>query len=540
MHLDKKVLLFLSVSGMIGSVAAQSEDKGSLSASFETNSIYYLKDDKTNAVVPDDNIGSNNYLKVDYTYKGFTTGFQVESYQPVIYGYPTELSGTKFVNYYAGWAKENFTVIAGSFYEQLGSGLLFRSWEDRALGLNNAMMGARFTYNFNDYVYLKALWGTPRLGMEYFDTQYRGADLSISVGKVLGWNKTSLFFEGSVLNKYDKLPADLIADGEKSNNNGYSGRINYEHSGFSFKAEYVDMGNKFINLPMTVDGEFVEWHKKNGNAQLVEIGYSGRGLGISMAGRRLEWMNTTIDRNSSSIANMTNYVPAMCTQYTYMLTTLHPYNPQTGLMTQNFLNSGEIGGQADIFYNVKRGTFLGGKRGMKLHANYSSYYTLQNEGEYKAGKMLFKDFSADIEKQWSRRFKSTILYSYQEYSPDYGMNNKTCLSNIVVADLLYKFSSKFSTRVELQYLTTEENEKDWVAGLIELNYAPKWSIYASDMYNNGDTKVHYYNFGASYSSSSLRASLSYGRVREGFVCSGGVCRRTPAYTGVNLNLVFLY
>ncbi len=84
---------------MIGSVAAQSEDKGSLSASFETNSIYYLKDDKTNAVVPDDNIGSNNYLKVDYTYKGFTTGFQVESYQPVIYGYPTELSGTKFVNY---------------------------------------------------------------------------------------------------------------------------------------------------------------------------------------------------------------------------------------------------------------------------------------------------------------------------------------------------------------------------------------------------------------------------------------------------------
>ena len=109
-----------------------------------------------------------------------------------------------------------------------------------------------------------------------------------------------------------------------------------------------------------------------------------------------------------------------------------------------------------------------------------------------------------------------------------------------MADLLYKFSSKFSTRVELQYLTTEENEKDWVAGLIELNYAPKWSIYASDMYNNGDTKVHYYNFGASYSSSSLRASLSYGRVREGFVCSGGVCRRTPAYTGVNLNLVFLY
>ncbi len=515
-------------------------DKGSLSASFETNTIYYIEDDKTGAQVPTDNIGSNNYLKVDYTYKGFTTGFQIESYQPALYGYPSELEGSKFINYYAGWAKDNFTVIAGSFYEQLGSGLLFRSWEDRTLGFNNAMMGAKFSYNFNNYINVKGMWGAPRLGMEYSETQMRAVDLSISIADILSWKRTSLFIEGSVLNKYEALPTDLVAEGEKENVNGYSARINYEHSGFSFKGEYVDLGNKFINMPLLIDGEYVEWHKKKGNAQLLELGYSKKGLGITMTGRRLEWMATTIDRNNASIANITNYVPAMSTQYTYMLTTLHPYNPQTGLMTMGGTNSGEIGGQIDLFYNFKRGSFLGGKRGMKVHANYSSYYTIQEEDSYKAGRMLFKDFSADIEKQWSKKLKTSLLYSYQEYNPDYGLSNRTNLSNIVVADILYKFTNRFSTRVELQYLTSQENEKDWMAGLLEVNYSPNWSVFVSDMYNSGDTKVHYYNVGAAYTASNMRAGLSYGRVREGFVCSGGVCRRSPAYTGLNLSLVFLY
>ena len=100
----------------------------------------------------------------------------------------------------------------------------------------------------------------------------------------------------------------------------------------------------------------------------------------------------------------------------------------------------------------------------------------------------------------------------------------------------YKFTPKFSTRLELQYLTTHEDEKDWMAALLEVNFAPTWSIYVSDMYNHGDTKVHYYNIGASYAKSRTRVALSYGRNREGYVCSGGVCRTLPAYTGLNLSV----
>ena len=56
------------------------------------------------------------------------------------------------------------------------------------------------------------------------------------------------------------------------------------------------------------------------------------------------------------------------------------------------------------------------------------------------------------------------------------------------------------------------------------------------MYNAGLTGKHYYNVGASYSKGNTRVQLSYGRNRAGFVCSGGVCRYSPAYTGINLLL----
>jgi hypothetical protein len=100
-------------------------------------------------------------------------------------------------------------------------------------------------------------------------------------------------------------------------------------------------------------------------------------------------------------------------------------------------------------------------------------------------------------------------------------------------------------------LASNNYEGDWVAGLIEFNIAPKFSFYVSDMWNceameknsyyndNGEKYnelLHYYQVGASFTHSRFRAQLSYGRNRAGYVCSGGVCRYQPAYTGINLSL----
>jgi len=472
---------------------------------------------------------------LDYHNSRFSAGIQLEAYAPVLVGYPSDLKGVALTNYYVGWADESFSVTAGTFYEQFGSGLLFRSWEDRALGLNNAVMGARVTYEYRDIVRLKALWGLPRFGMKFSDTQVKGADLSFVLSSLVGWKNLYLALEGSVLDRYEAIGDDMILEGCKPNATGWSARVNLETSGYFFRTEWVESGKKNYYDPV----EFT-YTRKRGNAQLIETGYNGHGLGVNVALRRLEWMNSKVVNDASSAVNMLNYLPALCTQYTYMLTTLHPYGVRAGEMSTLFTSSGELGGQIDVFYNFRRGTFLGGKRGMRVHANFSTYYTIAQEGTCKAGNMLFRDLSVDIEKKWTSRFKSTLLWSMQEYSPSYGKNRTTWLSNIFVADLLYKFTPTISTRLELQYLVTFEDKKDWVAALLEVNFAPHWSIYASDMYNHGSTRLHYFNGGVSYSKSRTRVALGYGRYKDGYVCSGGVCRMIPAYTGANLSVTMSF
>ena len=519
----KRTIIILGL--IVASSAAMAQDNGYLTGSFESNNHLYVNDPTNEFQSADDRFGSNNYLKFDY-YKGaFSAGMQMEGYLPAQIGYPTELQKYALSNFYLNWRDDNFQVTAGTFYDQFGSGLLFRSWEDRLLGLNNAIMGARFAYNWEDKIAFKALWGMPRLGMEFSDTQVRGADLSVSLSNIIGLDDIVLSVEGSVLNKYSAISIAEEEAGGKPNSLGWSGRVNFDWNGFFAKGEMVDLGKKVVAKDI-----------KRGNAQLVELGYNGRGLGVTLTGRRLEWMGQNIISNSTSSANLISYVPAMSTQYTYMLTTLHPYNPQVGDASTAAFNSGEMGGQLDAFYNFRRGTAIGGKRGMKVHANFSTYYAIAQEGSFQPGNLLFRDFSFDVEKQWTKEFKMVLLYSLQEYNPGYGQYKTTWLSNIFVADLLYKWTSELSTRLELQYLKTYEDKKDWMAALLEGNFAPHWSVWGSDMYNHGMTKKHYYNVGVSYAKGRTRLALGYGRYKDGYICSGGVCRSIPQYTGANFTI----
>ena len=536
----KKLFVLALLALSTATLAAKEKEegnKGRLSGSFETNSIFYHEDSKTAAIVPEDNFGSNNYLKLDYYRGKFSAGVQMEGYLPVLQGYPTNLTKAGLTNYYAQWVDDSFSVTAGTFFDQFGSGLLFRSFEDRTLGMNSALLGARFTYNYKDIVALKAIWGMPRLGMEFTNTQARGADLSFSISSLAGWKSTVLAIEGSVLNRYEAISADLKEEGGLPSSTGFSGRLNFERNGFIVRAEYVDAGERhFPNGAYDgVNDPRIDLIK-NGNAQLIELGYSGHGLGVNITARRLEYMDMPIVYRNISTANALNYIPALTAQYSYLLMNLNPYIVQPSTMLGSYTAPGELGGQVDIYYNVARRTALGGKRGMKLGLNYSTYWSLAEDRSAKVDNLLWQSINFTLEKQITRKFKLNFLYSFQEYNDSHGVNNITWKTNVFVADMLYKWTPTLSTRLELQYLLSKDDDKDWMAALAEVNFAPKWSIFVSDMYNHGKTKVHYYNGGFSYTHSRTRIQLSYGRNRAGYVCSGGVCRYSPAYTGINLML----
>ena len=149
------------------------------------------------------------------------------------------------------------------------------------------------------------------------------------------------------------------------------------------------------------------------------------------------------------------------------------------------------------------------------------------------------DVNVDVERQWNKDWKATFMYSMQKRNPMKGFSELIYTSHILVADVTHKIDRRNSVRAELQYLYSNDYEGDWMAALVEYNLSPSWSFFVSDMYNHQrietfNDKVNYYSVGASYTHGRSRFQLSYGRNRAGMICSGGVCRYTPSYTGFNL------
>lgn len=514
-----------------GTVSAQKWGEGRFSGSFETNSIWYVPDDDIGAQTPDDRIGTNNYFKLEYTNGRLTVGAQFEYYGPVLQGLNTDFKNGKIMTKYATWADDNYSITAGDIFDQFGNGIVLRTWEDRYLGFNNSIEGVRVTYNYNNFLAIKGIWGRPRYAMTYLDTQVRAFDMSLDVSNLTGMNGHYLALEGSFVNRYNDRKAIWLMDDLSNNMNMWSGRLNYD-SDFGLYARLEAAGK---------EADIYGDEKKSGSAQFFELGYNGKGFGILLTGRRLKYMGVRLtDESIHADNNMLNYLPSLSRQYTYMLTNLNPHQVIVG----DFDHNGEQGGTLDFFYNFKRGSSLGGKYGMKLHLNGSAFWGLDRAQHNDRRNLTYADASIDIEKKWNRNFETTFLYSYQGFNPTKGNTAELLISNIFVADLLYKFNSKTSLRVELQYLQSDDYydstcKGDWWGALAEVSIAPKWSFFASDMYNWGNdegVKEHYYNGGFSFSQGRTRVALSYGRNRQGYVCSGGVCRLQPAFTGLNFTM----
>ena len=264
----KNIFLIVALTFVSAFSFANERDWGRVSASLESNNHIYVED-KANNFIPSDLLqlsdgeifANNDYLKIDYYKSRLSAGMQLEGYFPSLVGYPFPINKLSISNLYVSWKDDNYSVTAGTFYDQLGSGLLFRAWEDRTLGLNNALLGARATYSFDDKVSLKAFWGIPRLdkwsevslmrGNEsaFFghglatDANIAAADVNVSISEIIGWDNLSLSLEGSLVNKhesYKSMNPAIKSKGFPENNLSWSARANVEVEGFYTKFEYVD------------------------------------------------------------------------------------------------------------------------------------------------------------------------------------------------------------------------------------------------------------------------------------------------------------
>lgn len=506
----------------------------SFTGSLETNSILYQNDPVIG--LPGGTWGSNNYLKLNWNTGLLSLGLQAEWYPKVLAGYPEELSGAGITGLWVDWKKGPWHLTGGSFHEQLGSGIALRTWEDRDMGINNALFGIRAGWRSKAFS-AKVFGGLPKWGVwPTLATGVAAVDISTDIfalGKKASAH--SLLLEASIVDRisFSQDPGIALL----ASSSGFSVptqvftwslRAGYAWRGLTVKGEYVGKSADFY--AEALPGSREQYRLKSGNAQIVELGYANGGFSGTLTLRRLENMSSPVFHTSgnASIANTLNYLPSLCAQQTYLLAGLNPYVT---------LAEGEMGFQGDLYYTFRRGTWLGGRYGMKLHVGGSWLMglpcALPNRD---VPHLAYRDINIDLERRWSRNFRTTLFVTIQENSPTHGDRKATNAQNVFVIDGLYRISRAMSIRLELQYLYSEELTKDWMAAVLEFGFAPHWSFSVSDMYNHGSTGVHYYHLGVNYTLSSFSISLTAGRNREGMICSSGVCRWQPAWSGVGLRL----
>lgn len=511
---------------LVYSEIALSQGTGNFSGSFENITHYYLKDTRLQALLPQDPAATNNYLFVQYSNGPFSGAVRYEMYLPPLSGFPYQLEGTAITHRYFRYTREIIDITAGNFYEQFGSGLIFRAFENRELGINNSVDGVRVILKPISFLSIKGIYGLQKKYLVNGSGRLRGADAEIDLGKFLK-ALNGIRLASGFMSRYQ--PYSGPVESYPSTVNAASYRISANLSKAEFNGEFVTKTDdpSVVNL----------YQMSHGRALLLTGNYSATRFGLFASARFLANMDFRSERESEGNYQLINYIPSNTLQHSSLLGNIYPYSTQL---------AGEASFQTDMNFSARKGSFIGGKWGTKFRINFSHVRDLNKEPDgsqilVSAGnRIFFQDLSLEINKKISQRIKTIITLMNIKYDKSVveGPGYDFVKATIINSEFQFRITSLLSLRTEIQHLWTRQDKGNWVAGLAEFGYAPNWSIFISDMvdYKNDAGNTHYYNFGLNYSGESFRISTGYGRQREGQICAGGICQRVPAYKGFNLKL----
>lgn len=272
---------------------------------------------------------------------------------------------------------------------------------------------------------------------------------------------------------------------------------------------------------------FGKYRRAAGSVLYSSVSLALGKLGITVEGKRTQNFNFRSDPNLRLNRGLVNFIPPMNRINTYRLTAR--YAPATQDLS-------ELAFQADVQYRFNR----------KLSSlvNFSNITDLD-------GNQLYQELYTEIMYKKSRSLSLKGGVQLQKYNQSiYETKPNAPFINTVTPyiDILYKLSRKQSIRFESQYMATEQDYGSWMYGLVEYGSAPHWLFEASIMYNvnPGDksptdasgnkVKLAYPVLGVTYIHGSNRFNLRYVKQVEGVVCSGGVCRLEPAFSGVKFSV----
>ena len=210
--MKKKFLLFIAIGSFINTYSQN--NSGGINIDFDLNMQTYREDALIGAQAADEILLNNAYLNINYTKGNFTTGIRYESYLNALLSFDDGFKGNGIPYKYARYNIDGLEVTAGNYYDQIGSGLIFRAYENKRLGIDNAMDGIKIKYNLINGLSLKTFIGKSRTYFTYAEGIIRGGDAELNVNEILNLKtKTKLILGQGIVSRYQEDNNPLLSVG---------------------------------------------------------------------------------------------------------------------------------------------------------------------------------------------------------------------------------------------------------------------------------------------------------------------------------------
>lgn len=466
-------------------------------------------------------------------------------------GYDTDFGGYGMSHLSIEAAFDWGEISVGDVYGQFGSGLILALYEDRSLGVDGSLRGAKIQTTPYRGIHVTALGGKQRrywncykdqaFGWNYKRDAVLGADAEIQIdqwSEAMQAQQIGLTIGGSWVSKYE---ADDVVQVVKE-----SGIYQYNFPNWVGAADvrtalHIKDWNMLVEYARKANDPCVEngFSYDDGDALLVSTEYSRKGLSVLAQFKRSYNMSFRSERLRNGLAGRLNNMPAFAVQHTYALPTLNQYATQ--------YTRGEMAFQAEIRYTWPRKTKMGGRYGTTLKISAAHIRGLAHDGAWtmdtSADGEFYTDVNMELNKRISKNWWLNAMVMYQNYNQQVVEGEGGFIrSGIAVLDARVQVNNNVSMRGELQYLYSPDHKGQWIFALYELSLYHHWTLSGEWMYNIGYApdadNEHFYTASITYTHGAHRAMLGYTKTQEGFHCAGGVCRYVPQQEGLCVNYSF--
>jgi hypothetical protein len=538
-----------------------------LSGSFQSNTNFYIRDSTIGAAnLPHyDNlkVGSDIWFNLNYTNTKYDleAGVRFDAYLNSILRNPsTPYTGVGLGSFYIKKKFKDVTFTGGYLYDQIGTGMIYRAYEERTLGIDNALIGGRVEYDYKQMLHIKVFSGVQKNVFAIYNPIISGlnVDGNFTIGKV-----TLAPGAGIINRSMDQGSMKALVSAVEGMDSAQRFVPKFNVYAFTFYntltvgpvSWYIEGSYKTQDAAYGLNKSGAnQLFNKTGNAVYSSLNISKKGLGVTLQFKRVENFTLRTSPNEKIFQGLMNFEPPIPKQNSlrlpsrYFASSLEQHELAFGaeitwtpIKKLSFLLNGSY--VRDFIFQpaLVREPVVTDRGAGVLDTAYRDHKNFFGEGNIEAH--YKPTHNIEIELGFQYVFYNRIIYQSDggTHPGEYKVSSYTPF-----AELTHKINKKLSYRIELQYQYVPNDFGQWAYGLFEFNVAPSFSFAVSDMWNFKpnpqnvlqvyQTPHHFYSAFVSYTHGAHRFSLSYAKQVAGIVCTGGVCRYEPAFSGVRFSV----